>query len=109
MPKSELKNHRGAVTPERRKQIITAINRSNVSGKGAAFLWDKENGREWSVRPRTVKTQAACWSDFSRAFFQARGVNSATVRFVARGRRSKMSFKYACGSTPCIRQLAIKV
>ena len=80
-----------------------------VSGKGAAFLWDKENGREWSVRPRTVKTQAACWSDFSRAFFQARGVNSATVWFVARGRRSKMSFKYACGSTPCIRQLAIKV
>jgi len=26
---SELKNHRGTVTPERRKQIITGINRSN--------------------------------------------------------------------------------
>ena len=29
VPKSELKNHSGAVTPERRKQITTAINRSN--------------------------------------------------------------------------------
>ena len=29
VPKSELKNHRGAVSLERRRQIITVINRSN--------------------------------------------------------------------------------
>jgi len=29
VPKSELRNYRGSVTPQRRKQIISTINRSN--------------------------------------------------------------------------------
>ena len=39
--------------------------------------------------------QAACFKDFSRAFFQSSGVNTATCWLVVRDRRSSMSFSYA--------------